>query len=460
MAEMEFQKHKDLEEINKRIIFLKDSFLGGDNYKKGGYLPQYPREEDDDFAIRLDMATFTNHCASIVEIYNSYLYKEGVARDFGKLQGAEFDAFLADADMMGRSYPKLMREISKHAGAVGFWGVIVDKPEGEAASKGAELEKGIRPYIAVYAPTSIIDYVYSYDNGMLTLEKLVLLEDTGKSDVITYKVWHRDKWELWEVKEIEKKIKAEKVKEGINAIKVIPFVSVKNRDAFHPIIGKSDIADIADLNRRVYILDSGAMNIMQDCALPFLVGPESSLKAMDKISTKIAVPVPEADEGGGEIKWVEPIHSSLPQIAAWRKIAIDDIKELAKTGHGEAENASPESGIALEIRFQQLNALLSEKAENMELAEVKILGFVGLWMKIISDAKIVYPRKFGVRDLLQEIDLTISAKEAIHSRTFKATAEKYLAGRILKDADEDIVETVNKEIDAAIVEPEIDEAGV
>ena len=141
----------------------------------------------------------------------------------------------------------------------------------------------------------------------------------------------------------------------------------------------------------------------------------------------------------------------------WRREAIADIKELAKTGHAEAENTNPESGVALEIRFQQLNALLSEKAENMELAETQILALVGLWMGIESDAKIIYPRKFGVRDLMQEIELTIAAKEAIHSRTFKATVEKNLAGRIMKDTDEKIVEIVNEEIDAVIVETEIDD---
>ena len=454
--EIDFTKHKDLDEIDKRVIFLRDSFLGGDHYKRGKYLPQYPREDDSDYAIRLDMATFTNHCASIVEIYNSYLYKEGVARDFGNLNGAEFDAFLADADMMGRSYPKVIREVSKHAGAVGFWGVIVDKPQGEAASKGEELSKGIRPYISVYAPTSIVDYVYSYKDGALTLERLTLIEETGKTDVVTYKVWYRDKWELWELEEGKKDDQAKKIDDGANPLRVIPFVSVKNRDSFHPVIGKSDIADIADLNRRVYILDSDALNIIQDCALPFLTAPNSVLKELDKISTKTAVPVPDEEDGGGEVKWVEPVHTSLPQIMEWRREAIADIKELAKTGHGEAENASPESGVALEIRFQQLNALLSEKAENMELAEVKILELVALWMKVNNpDIKIVYPRKFGVRDLMQEIELTIAAKEAVHSRTFKAITEKYLAGRVLKDADEGVVETVNAEIDAAITEPEI-----
>ena len=49
MADIDLTKHKDLEEINDRIIFLRDSFLGGDNYKRGKYLPPYPREEKDDY---------------------------------------------------------------------------------------------------------------------------------------------------------------------------------------------------------------------------------------------------------------------------------------------------------------------------------------------------------------------------------------------------------------------------
>jgi hypothetical protein len=449
----EFLRHSDLEGIQNRLAFLRDSYLGGIDYKKPAYLPEYGNEETKGYERRLEQATFTNHCGPIVEIYNNYLFSGDINRDFSGLSGTEFDAFMADADMMGRSYKKMIRELSKQAGASGFIGVIIDKPQGEGVSKQDELDKGIRPYMSVYVASSIIDYEMEYIGGARVLTKLVLQEDTGKADILTYKVWYQDHWELWEK---DKEEKWGKTDDGLNKINFIPFVVIINRDKdFHPIIGKSDIADIADINRRVYIFDSDAAHIIDQCAFPFLQGPASSIKAIDKLATTVAVPIDDSDgESKPELKWTEPVHTSLPQIMAWRKEGIQDIKDMSKLQAGQ-ETQQAESGIALEIQFRPLNAMLTEKAENMELAETRILKLLGLYLTQTFTGKIEYPREFAVMDLMQEIDIAINAKTAVHSRTFKAEVEKIIATKTLPEAEEATMKIILEEIDAAAVEPEL-----
>ncbi len=449
----EFPRHPDLEVIQDRLAFLRDSYLGGIDYKKEAYLPEYGREDTEDYKRRLEQATFTNHCGPIVEIYNNYLFSGDINRDFAGLSGTEFDEFMADADMMGRSYKKMIRELSKQAGASGFIGVILDKPQGEGVSKQDELDKGIRPYMTAYVPSSIIDYEMEYQGGARVLTKLVLQEDTGKTGVLTYKVWYQDRWELWEK---EKEKEWNKIEDGLNIIKSIPFVVIINRDKdFHPIIGKSDIADIADINNRVYGFDSDASHIIKQCAFPFLQGPASSIKAIDKLSTDVAIPIDDSDgESKPELKWTEPVHTSLPQIMAWRQEAIQDIKDMSKLQSGQ-EKQQAESGIALEIQFRPLNAMLTEKAENMELAETRILNILGLYLGQIFTGKIEYPREFAVMDLMQEIDIAINAKTAVQSRTFKAEVEKIIATKALPEAEEATMKTILEEIDAAAIEPVI-----
>ena len=122
----DYSRHPDLKTIDKRTAFLRDSYLGGIDYKKEAYLPAYGREEVDDYKKRLELATFTNMCSPIIEIYNNYVFSGKIDRDnYAGLSGDEFEAFLADADMMGRSYVKMVREISKQAGAYGFIGVVI-----------------------------------------------------------------------------------------------------------------------------------------------------------------------------------------------------------------------------------------------------------------------------------------------------------------------------------------------
>jgi len=451
----EFPRHPQLEVLQDRLAFLRDSYLGGIDYKKKAYLPEYGNEDKEDYERRLKQATYTNHCSSILEAYNNYLFSGEISRDsFKGLSGVEFDAFMADADMMGRSYEKMIRELSKQAGSSGFIGVILDKPKGEEASKGAEIAAGIRPYMSAYVASSIIDYEMEYIDGSRTLTKLVLEEETGETDVLTYKVWYRDKWQLWEKKKEKEWVMTQ---EGTNPINTIPFISIINRDKdFHPIIGKSDIADIADINNRVYRFDSDAENIIEQCTFPWLQGPQASIDAISKggLSTKTAVPVPDSDEGAAELKFTEPVHSSLPQIMAWREAAVQDIKDMSKLEAGQGTQQA-ESGIALEIQFRPLNSMLTEKAENMELAETRILELLGAYLGQTFAGVVTYPREFAVMDLMQELDIAITAKSAVKSRTFAAEIEKIVADKALPDVDPKTMKIIVAEIDAAAAEPDM-----
>lgn len=458
----DYSRHPDLKAIDGRTAFLRDSYLGGIDYKKPAYLPSYGREETKEYELRLKLATYTNMCAPIIEIYNNYVFSGKIDRDnFEGLSGVEFEAFLADADMMGRSYVKMVREISKQAGAYGFIGVVIDKPQGEATSKQEELDKGIRPYMAIYVPSSIITYELEYKGGSRQLKRLVLLEDTGNADTVTYKVWYQDKWELWQRDKDEKDENLVMVDKGANNIGIIPFVSVINRDKdFHPIIGKSDIADIADINNRLYGFDSDASHIIKQCAFPFLQGPAATIKAIDKIGTTTALPIDDTDgESKPELKWTEPVHTSLPEIMAWRHEAISDIKEMSKLNAAQADTTQIGSGVALEIQFRPLNAMLTEKAGNMELAETRFLKLVGLYLGQTFTGKVTYPRQFAVMDLLAEIDIAISAKASVASRKFKAAIEKGIASKTLGKADEKLLKEVHAEIDAGAKEPEAPPTG-
>lgn len=461
----DFERHPDLNDtMLKRLQFLRDSYLGGIDYKKKEYLPRYGNEEETPYNRRLALATYVNLSGPVVELYNNYLFSGGVDRDnYAGLSGAEFDEFLADADMMGRSYEKMVREISKQAGAYGFLGVIVDKPQGDATSKQDELDKGIRPYLAVYVPSSIITYELEYKDGKKQLTRLVLLESTGKKDKTTYKVWYRDRWEIWEKEKNLSDETLEMIDTGINSLNIIPFVSVINRDKdFHPIIGKSDIADIADINNRVYRLDSNADHIMDQCAFPFLQGPKSSVDAIDTLSTTTIVPLDDSDgEAKNGMEWVEPVHASLPQIMAWREAAIEDIKDMSLLQAGQQEGGQAESGIALEIKFRPLNAMLTEKAENMELAETRILTLVGLYMNQTFTGTIEYPREFAIADLMAEVEFHLLSKTAIASRKYKQHLDKMLLSKMLPALEEKEIKEIEAEIDAEVPEiPDTDDINV
>lgn len=427
--------------------FFRRSYEGGSAYRDGDYLIQHAREKDEDYKNRKEQSSFVNFCGDVVDIYNSHLFKEEPKREF-KSKSVMLDSFLEDADLEGRTWSTVMRELSKMAGYYGVMGAIIDKPQGNGEkSKGEEQTKGIRPYIAPYSPLSIWDWKYERIDGIMTLTYLLLEEDTDGGDPQVME-WTREDWKLWEKTGDESKYALED--SGINSLKEIPFILLRNRDSFKKMAGVSDISDIATVNRRIYFLDSDALEIIDNCAIPIFEGSIEAMGNKDQeviVSTTSMLKRPEGGLGEG-FRWIEAPHTSLAQILAWRNSAIADIKWMAKTGQGDAQKQTGESGVALELRFQQLSALLSGKAENAESFETKAFYFIGRWENSEIDATIEYPRKFGIRDMQHDLDTAIESKMVVTSPTFQAEIGKSFALKILpKDTDQKIIDKINDELD-------------
>lgn len=456
-----FEISDELKVLFAEYIFFQKSYEGGRTYINGNYLTSHKRESDSGYKRRKEQSSYVNFCKDVIDILTSYLFKEEPTREFKNPEDEALVAFLKDADLDGRSWNKLVRESSKAAGTSGIMGVIVDKPllenSDQALSKKAELDVNIRPYVAVYLAQCILDWVFKRDEfGVNHLNTLVLKENNNEgSDQI--KVWTRAKWELWERKGFNSTDPYELIDEGENPLGIIPFVLLRNRDTLKKMHGLSDIADIAYVNKRIYQIDSLSLEVMETAGFPQLEGSETALSETAGDGEEIQIgseSILVRAEGELEgFRYVEPTHSSLEQMLKHRNSSIDDIKNMAKTGQTEAQKSTPESGVALELRFQQLTAILTEKADNQEEFEEKVFKFFGLWEDDDLEANIEYPRRFGVRDLEHDLDVAIMAKAAVPSRTFAAELSKGIAVRMLpNDTDPKILKQIEEELDQGPVE--------
>ena len=453
-----FKKNDALAKLDIEYKFLQDSYEGGTAYRLGKYLLQHRRESNTNYDARLKKASYTNFCQSIIDINTSYLYKDEITRDLTGIEESVKDKFLKNADLEGRPWSKVVREQSKLAGVYGYMLVIVDKPQAEPGqSKGAELENEIRPYVATYTPRDVISYTFRRQGGRKVLSELILAEDAK-----TIRVWTESTWELWEESGTGKSWA--KTLEGTHDLKRIPLAIFKNQDTFKPMSGKSDINDIADINKRIYYFDSTALQIIEDTGFAILeievnsAAENSSETEGVTIGTKTLLVRSEEDAKGAN--WIEAPHTSLPQIESWREQAIKDIRFLSKIAVGDGESAtSAESGTALELRFQQLNALIVEKAENAEEFEESIFTLVALWDKKTFTGKITYPRRFGIRDLAHELDNAIKSLALVPSRTYQTEVAKKTSRAVLKDTDEKTQELIDKELESETFEDVTDESG-
>ena len=114
---------------------------------------------------------------------------------------------------------------------------------------------------------------------------------------------------------------------------------------------------------------------------------------------------------------------------------------MANTGAIRVNEARTLSGVAMETEFQLLNARLSEKADNLELAEEQMWKLWCEYMGTSWNGEIDYPGSFNIRDTQAEIDRLVKAKSA-------ATDP-----RVLELIDHEIIELLGE--DADIIMPEM-----
>jgi hypothetical protein len=108
-------------------------------------------------------------------------------------------------------------------------------------------------------------------------------------------------------------------------------------------------------------------------------------------------------ESGGTS--VGNIHTSIEKL-------IEAIDRISFTGGVRSTVTKTMSGVAMETEFQLLNAKLSEKADQMEVAEEQIWRLFGIYQGREWMGEIDYPSSFNVRDTQREFQQLAQAKSA------------------------------------------------
>ena len=137
------------------------SYLGGNDYRNGYYLHRYILETPEEYDQRIRHTPVDNHCKNVVQIYTSFLWRVPPTRDYGTLDGdPALESFVNDADLDGRSFNTVMREVQMNASIYGNCWVIIDKPQSNTRTRAEELDQDIRPYMSIYTPENIVNWNY------------------------------------------------------------------------------------------------------------------------------------------------------------------------------------------------------------------------------------------------------------------------------------------------------------
>lgn len=422
-----------------RWKYLLESYVGGEEYRRAKHLTRYQLETEAEYNARLKATPLENHCQSVISVYNSFLFREEPKRDFSNNgESFELEMFLRDADLDGRSLNAFMKDVATWASVFGHCFIMVTKPNVGATTRADEQAQGVRPYVSLLTPMVVLDWQWKRSPaGRYELVYIRYVEDIN-GDVRTVKEWTPETITTTTVN-TEKDMIEEQIVE-VNGLGKIPVVIAYNGRSVVRGIGVSDITDIADAQRFIY-------NATCECEQSIRLDSHPSLVKTPETQAGIGagslIHMPENLDPGLKPYLLEFSGASVDSIYTAINHAIASIDKMANTGAVRATESRTMSGVAMETEFQLLNARLSEKADNLELAEEQMWQ---LWFEYMGQqwmGSVDYPGSFNIRDTGSEItQLKIAKETATDPRVLKEIDKKILEWM---GEDDDILETAAEE---------------
>jgi hypothetical protein len=443
--------HPAFKRYLNRWIFLSDSYVGGYEYFLGKYLEPYNYESRSDYEKRLRQIGLDNHVKSVVSIYNSFLLRKEVKREFGSIAtDPQLPYFLEDTDLDGRNFTAFMRDVSAHAMVYGNVWVIVDKPTTEAYTRADELQQGIRPYLSLFTPENVLDWKYERQpNGYYQLTYLKVKEEVvdrtqyvreyTPTEISVYKITGDDRKGKYEYT-IQ------------NQLGQIPAVCVYNQRSNIRGIGVSAVADIADVQKEIFEFSSEIEQIIR------LTNHPSLVKTADVEAAAGAgaiIQMPQNMDPNLKPYLLQPNGSSIESVLNAIQKKVDSIDRMASLGGIRSIESRRMSGIGLQTEFQLLNAKLSDLAMNLEFAEEQIWRLWSRYQGQVWNGMIEYSRTFSVQDKANDIAMLKMAKDSnIENPAIKAEIDKMIYEIIKGEPYKESLEIEDEEESVtAIAEP-------
>lgn len=425
------------EKLIDRWHFLLNSYMGGNKYKQAGYLTRYNYESHTEYEERLQATPVDNQCKAIVSIYNAFLFREGPERMFGSLESdPALEPFLKDADLDGRSLTAFMKDASTYSSIFGHAWIILAKPNSNARTRAEELQQQIRPYLNLVTPIAVLDWKWERaPSGYSYLSYIKYIEDSSYKDYTVIKEWYEDRI-LTHIVDVDEKSINNTIEE-VNGLGIIPAVPVYSQRSPYKGVGISDIDDIADHQKKIYNELSEVEQAIR------LNGHPSLVKTPDVEATAGAgsiVQMPETLDPGLK-PYILSVSTDTASIYDSIQQSVDAIDRMANTGAVRAKSTRTMSGVAMEVEFSMLNARLSEKADNLELAEEHIWRMFAQYQGKAWDGEVDYPDSFAIHDIDRDFANLTAAKNA-------ATDP-----RVLQCVDHEILELLGEDADEIMPEP-------
>jgi hypothetical protein len=454
----------------------------GENLER--YIHRHARESAESHAMRAKRIVYRNFCAPVIDLYLHYIFSKHISRTpvpgapaavpTGGIEG-EWVEFQKNVDRRQNTIDRYMVQVARYALIFGHVFIAVDMPTVRQPPRheAERKQRGLRPYFVTYFPTEVPNWALDEDERLLWIRFREPLPDAADPYLVKdrdtryaidedpllaypashrrlgrrphrarYRTWTRTEWAIHEVRGDTVLL----VDQGVHGLGEVPVVPVYNRrSARYPFLGQSLIADIAKLNVGILNMDSMIDEAVYQQVLNILV-----IGRQPQDAEEIIIGTNNVLEYSGDRPpyFLSPSTAPTAFMEDRTQRLREEIYRLAKLGGGLGlEPRAAPSGVALAFEFNETNAVLAERADELENAESAAHRLWHKWLRSEWRGAIDYPDDFSVQSFLEELQMITTGGDAIRSPTFRRTLEKRAAKRILRNTEKEVLERVDQEID-------------
>lgn len=406
-------------------VDLIDALLGGTKTMRAAgktFLPQWPGEDSESYALRLAVATLFPAYARTIEVLAAKPFSKPVT--LGEDVPERLKLWLEDVDLSGRNLHSFASEVGQATLGYGFRGILVDyQPtigdDGRPMypTKAAEMAAGVRPYFVEVHAKNILGWLPKNATSVEGMTQLRLLEtysepngdfDTKEEEQV--RVLGRGTWQIWR-KSGEKKEWAIH-KEGVTTLKRIPFVPTYGGRTGY-MMARPPLLELAYANVEHWQSKSDQQNILHVARVPILF---ARMLGADTAITVGAGSAVKSEDKDGDLKFVE--HGGKA-IDAGRMSLLDLEDRMRQAG---AELLVIKPGNVTESQTladnEQGSCALQKVAGNLEDALDQALQLMAEWVGEAEGGHVSVFKDFGATTLA----------EASAELLFKSTTSGKLSG--------------------------------
>lgn len=409
------------------------------------YLFKEPRELDEEYDIRIARAVLDNWVEKVVQARQSVIFRKAPKRELS----APLQPFLEDVDRNGTSADSFFESSAFESQVDGIHWVLIDMPpapEGGFVSRADEVASQQRPFFQQVPAASVIDWEIAPDGNLAWLvisqSRMEVRESPGVATKIVaqFKIWYRDRWEVYESTGDGKEAKTVLVQSGVNTslvVPLVPFFGVKNSEqSGWPVIDKLIEHIVLIYNKRS---DLDRSERITAHPVPYVISPDKP----ELLNMANGIWINSKDAGGNPVE-VGILETSGAAFDSIRESIRDLIQTIQSNALAQAkkDSAQVESADSQKEYRKAFNSSLRSASVNYEASERRCWEIAGLWIGNLNPNVVEYNRDFDdatIGEVMIEKLSNLAGGKAILTR--KTLFEILQKGEIIDpalDADTEI----------------------